>query len=434
MIHDRNFDLQYKIIAGICQSPDSQAVAFAKLNAEHFHAPGAREFFIRLQVMAESGQEVSVVTAAQVLPDGYNLSNLTAFMMVRPKEMAFLCDRLIDIAAGRKLRILLEKSLERLEAEATSDIAEGIMNQLFVDTAPRGAEQIVSGREQAVRAIDSISARMDPGRRAADVLYTNFGELNYACGGFERGDLIGISGQTGTGKSAFCQNLAADIGVRQRQPFLYINSEMSAEQMDFRWAAMLANHQEVTLQRIRAGQVDCGPDEKPTGRHDEFDAISAGLDRLYNSRFSSVTVPDLKIDSVVNIVRRHQRAEQIRACAIDYLGRADMVSGKRELAEWQLMTNAARRLKTLAQELKIVVFLVLQLNKNGDLQLAKAVENELDLHLSIQPMDENEIRAELARLSTCNYKLNILKGRNAPRGWIPLRFDGPKLRFEGRTK
>ena len=98
------------------------------------------------------------------------------------------------------------------------------------------------------------------------------------------------------------------------------------------------------------------------------------------------------------------------------------------------MRGRTGRLKTLAQELKIVVFLVLQLNKNGDLQLAKAVENELDLHLSIQPMDENEIRAELARLSTCNYKLNILKGRNAPRGWIPLRFDGPKLRFEGRTK
>ena len=178
MIHDRKFDLQYKIIAGICQNTDSQAVAFAKLNAEHFHAPGAREFFVRLQAMAESGQEVSLVTAAQRKPDDYDLNALTAYMPVRPKEMEFLADQLIDIAAGRKLRNILQTSLERLETEPTSSVCDGVMNQLFVDTAPRGIEQIISGREQAVRAIDTIQARMDPHKRAADVLYTKIPELN----------------------------------------------------------------------------------------------------------------------------------------------------------------------------------------------------------------------------------------------------------------
>lgn len=63
----------------------------------------------------------------------------------------------------------------------------------------------------------------------------------------EAGDLVILSGETGGGKSAFAANLARDIAVTQKQPLLYINNEMSADQMALRWSALIGGYDHGTL-------------------------------------------------------------------------------------------------------------------------------------------------------------------------------------------
>ena len=70
------------------------------------------------------------------------------------------------------------------------------------------------------------------------MLYTSFNNLNYATGGFEKGDLVIMSAETGGGKSAFAMNICRDMGIMQKRPVFYLNSEMSKEQMALRWSAI----------------------------------------------------------------------------------------------------------------------------------------------------------------------------------------------------
>ena len=421
MRYDNGGELQQKVLAGIVQNDESRAIAYSLLTQEHFSHDGARKMFEVLSRMYERGEEISLVTAGINKPTEYPLNCITEMLMVRPAEMEALCIKLEDIRQGMQINALCKNAIQRIEHEKTTDIVTALVSGIEAVGCVAEREKIISGKEQSLRALDSIGSRMEKDKRNSQVIYTRFKKLNQATGGFEAGDLIILSGPTGSGKSAFCQNLAQDISVKQTIPFLYVNSEMSEQQIDFRFAAMLSDHAEASLPKIRAGEIS----------QDAYNSIAEALDRLYRSKFWSVTVPDLRIEKVINIVRRHHKQEKIRAVAVDYIGRMDFSSAKDEQKEWMILTGAARRLKTLAQQLGIVVFMVAQVKKDGSLQMASYMENEADLHLMLEPMGEEEVAKYAAQLQPWNYKLHIKKGRNAPRGNLLMHFYGEKLIFRG---
>jgi replicative DNA helicase len=153
------------------------------------------------------------------------------------------------------------------------------------------------------------------------------------------------------------------------------------------------------------------------------------MNRLYKSKFACVTVPDLQMDKVSSIVRRYQKRNGCQAVIVDYIGRMDTMDGK--LREDQVLLNAAKRLKTLAQQTKTVMFMVAQVRGDGKLQSATYMENEADLHLRLEPLPESVITTMQAQLLPWNYKVHISKGRNCGTGWTLFSFVGEKLTFYG---
>ena len=265
----------------------------------------------------------------------------------------------------------------------------------------------MSPKDLANRCADEVAVRMDKKRNKA--VFTSFNRLNKISGGFEDGDLIILSGGTGTGKSAFAMNLTRDIGITQKVPCLYINSEMSEAQMALRWAALLSH---ISHQNLRTGEITT----------DDYGHIMQRLDVCLASTVHTATIPDLRLEPVISEIRRFKAHEKIKVAVIDYIGRCDFIDAKNK-DDWQILTGAARKLKTIAQELEIVVIMLAQLNTSGRLAMASYMSHEADLWLNLDKPDPEEIQ------DPWNMFLQIKKARNAATGEIPLYFCGDMLTF-----
>ena len=74
---------------------------------------------------------------------------------------------------------------------------------------------------------------------------------------------------------------------------------------------------------------------------------------------------------------------------VDYVGRLDTFDP--QLKEHQVLKAVAKRLKTVAQELKLTVIMLAQLNDELKLAGAKAMRNEADLYAYLREMTPDEI-------------------------------------------
>lgn len=407
-----------KSIILMLNSPDCLVDGMAVLTGEHYFDATNKQVFGIMKSVYDEGKPVTMLTIAEQCRriQGFNLARYMSATFATKGEMSYLCDQLEDIRQGRQAYRILQDGMENMKDSPTMPVIEKIQEQLFLVSAKDQRDEIVSGKEMAVRAIGHIDQRSDADRPTP--LYTQYGKLNKMIGSFEQGDLVIISAPTGSGKSAFTQNIFKHLSVSAKIPGLYINTEMSEEQMSLRWAAMLSKN--ITHSQLRAGKKL----EK-----EERENLLDGLDRLYTSKFACVTIPDLTIDRVASVVRRYKKSHDVQIVAVDYIGRMDTTNAK--LREDQVLLNAAKRLKTLAQQCKVVMFMVAQVRKDGQLQSASYMENEADLHLRLEPMDEEEVNAMIAKLLPWNYRLYVAKGRNCQKGWSFMQFNGEKLTFYG---
>lgn len=417
MISD--YRTEAKTIVAMINFPDALDDGMARLTMEHFQDRTHKELFLIISKLYQANKPVSAVTVA---PDalkisGFELKKIMDTVMVNKGEFNFLVDRLEDMRQGRIVFGLCETANTRLDNEPTNEVVDSLTESLYGVGLQIKQDEVISGQELALRALAHIDNRAKKGQSGA--VYTQWPKLNRMVGGFEPGDLVIISAPTGAGKSAFTQNILSSLSVIQTIPSLYVNSEMSEEQMSLRWAAMLTKNPELTHSKLRAGDL----------KEKDYKEITDAMDRLYNSKFACVTIPDLSIDRVSGVIRRYQKRNNVKAVAVDYIGRMDTMNAK--LREDQVLLNAAKKLKTLAQQCKVIMFMVAQVKKDGSLQSASYMENEADLHLRIEPMGDAETEKMVAQLLPWNYRVHISKGRNCQKGWMFFRFVGEKLTFLG---
>lgn len=399
-----------KCLVSMLNDAETLSEGMSRLTEKHFVDRQNKTVYGLMRKLYEEGKPVTPVTIAPdcIKIQGFRLADIMQNVFVTKGEIGFLCDRLEDARQGNEVGKIFEQAAKDIRDMKTIEVLDSVTEKLCAVGMSVEQEEILTAKELAVRAIKHVENRKSKVTRSA--IYTQWAMLNRITGGFEPGDLVIISAPTGKGKSAFSQNIACSLAVKQTIPCLYINSEMSEEQMALRWAAMLTNDAEVTHSKLRAGDIT----------EAQQDAVSDGLNRLYGSRFACVTVPDLQMDKVSSIVRRYQKKHGCKAVIVDYIGRMDTTDGK--LREDQVLLNAAKRLKTLAQQTQTVMFMVAQVRKDGQLQSATYMENECDLHLRLEPLEEDGM---------WNYKVHISKGRNCQTGYVMFNFIGEKLTFVG---
>jgi replicative DNA helicase len=416
-------EAEINTLALMIQESECLEAGITELTAGHFCDGGRRAVFEIIGQMYGQDKSVNMLTVserAQDLIRQYGLANLGICGDYGLKSMfpAYVA-KLKKVHHYRRLVEQAQKIVQGVHDFADPEVLSAeVADELYGVATEDRAEPIITPGEQAERIVETVSCQMDEDERKKHSIYTSFKRLNYLTGGFNAGDLVIISGPTGGGKTALAMNFVRDIALVQKLPALYINTEMSRMQIDMRWAAMLAKDPLVNNSTIRAGEIT----------QEQFAALVADLDLMHAGQLYSVTIPDLTAPKMVSVIRRFARQKKIRAVAVDYIGRIDTMNSPKD--DWKQLLAAAKKLKTIGQQLDLVVFMVAQVNKEGYLAMASQIEHEADLHLHIRPLAEKEEREFLSKLITWwNYYLVVAKGRSCPTGKIPVRFAKEKLTF-----
>ena len=389
-----------ELIALMLSSDKALIKAVCELTADDFTRQDLKQIFIMICEMYEENKKVDITSLYVENKDAivkmFGTSYSETFSLMITSGADAMIDRLKNQTKARHLINLsaaIKKSL--IDDIDCDEIYTDIENEIIKHTST-GVERVyISPKAMAQTCIQAMTDRRKPELKDKKVINTSFRYLNKITGGFEKGDLVIVSAETGGGKSAFCMNLANQIGCTQKRPTLYLNSEMSADQMAIRWDAILAQK---SHSRLRQGDIT----------EEEVLEVSQAVDKLHNGQLHTLTIPDLQIANVLSETRRAKKQHGIELVIVDYIGRMDTTSNPNR-DDWQILKAAAQKLKTMAQDLQIIVIMIAQLSANGKLAQSSYMSHECDLWLNLMQIDD----ADKEKFYPWNMIGQIKKARNA---------------------
>lgn len=174
---------------------------------------------------------------------------------------------------------------------------------------------------------------------------TGFREFDRQSGGFQKGDLVVIAGETSMGKTSLAVSMAMNSGQR----VAFYSMEMKKEQIAARMIAIESGipANEILFKKLSDGQlntVDKG--------------VSQVLDKplFFDDRSTS------SIDMIIASIRMMKIKHNIQGAVVDYLQILNV--NMKGVTKEQQMGEAARRLKNLAMEQDIWIIALSQLNRD----------------------------------------------------------------------
>ncbi len=430
---DLLFDLESerRVLSSMMHSEDACIEAYNLLVANDFYSPKHATIFDLTCSLFEREMRPTYV---ELIKEGHSLGILNNPRDI--EELKYIAEHYIDVenikywinkvrdkARLRKFEEFLRKSYLVLNEQKDYDVEQILMaaeEELTNLTALEIDDRIDTPVEMANIGYDEVERRFlrykeikeqHKGVIPLDGLPTGFDNLNHLTLGYKPGDLIILGAQTGHGKTAFALNTCKAVAVDYKKNILYLNTEMSREQIALRWGSILSG---IEHDRIRSGDIN----------ETELSIILNGYSYLRESGFYSYPCPNLTPEKTISVARKFKAQKNIDMMIIDYIGRMDKYDPR--LQEWQILEQIVKTQKMLAQNLKIAVMCLVQLNPDGSLQGAKRMKNECDLMLKLSPIprDELEENEELKKYMNPNYYIYVEKnrdGRSEVR--MPIKFD-----------
>lgn len=251
---------------------------------------------------------------------------------------------------------------------------------------------------------------------------TGFTKFDQKTAGLHPSDLIIVAGRPSMGKTAFCLNIAAYVGVVKNKTVAIFSLEMSREQLVIR---MLCSEARVNAGKVRTGYLSKA----------DWPDLTRAAGVLSES---SIFIDDSPAQSVLDIrakARRLQAEKGLDLIIIDYL-QLMRTRGKVENRQ-QEISEITRSLKALAKELKVPVIAVSQLSRApeqrsdrkpqlSDLRESGAIEQDADIVVFVYREEFYKETPENQRVA----EINIGKQRNGPTGPLSLAFFKEYTRFD----
>ncbi len=423
-----------RVLSSMLHSEDACIEAHTSLSTTDFYNPKHATVFELLCSLYE--REIRP-TFVELIKEAHALGLLT-----NPKdidELKYILEHYIDDenikywiknvkdkSRLRRFELFLRKSYQRLSEQTETEVEQVLMEaeeELTNLTALEIDDKVDTPLDVAKLGYDEVERRFlrfkeikeqHKGVLPLDGLPTGFDNLNHITLGYKPGDLIILGAQTGHGKTAFALHTAKATAVETGKNILYLNTEMSREQVALRWGSILSG---IEHDRIRTGDIN----------ETELSLIFGGYSRLRESGFYSYPCPNLTPEKTISIARKFKAQKNIDMMIVDYVGRMEKQDPK--LQEWQILEQIVKTQKLLAQNLNIAVMCLVQLNPDGSLQGAKRMKNECDLMLKLHPIPREELEEneELKKYLNPNYYILIEKNRDGRSGVrIPINFDMQK--------
>jgi replicative DNA helicase len=339
----------------------------------------------------------------------------------RPKQSAanivYIVGRLQELEAGREVE-RAERSFKQQLQTNPDALSDGT-----VDDHIATLDKLRQRHAKVAPWLDVegqwVALRQEAKRSAEGSVLLGIQELDAVIDGVRPGEVLGLMGRPGLGKTILLCHHARWMAHAQL-PHVFFSLEMPAAQIVTRIVqAEYELKRFYALEAVRTGSLD------PAPYHERFEAF-----RLVDRGGLSVTEMSQRL-------RRLQEGEfrnrPIRAITIDHLG---LIGGDRKLATYDRVSLQVREIKELAKAHNLAVILAIQVNRDAggdgskELHLGSArdsgvVEEAMDYLIGMRRFDRSEALPQMER---DRYKdilfLKVIKSRHGTPGEeVSVQFD-----------
>lgn len=426
-----NLDAEAAVLSAVMLDPTKDALDRARAilgSGEHFYADMNRHVWEAILDVDQGGGALDIVTVKERLAATGKIAAVGTDYILR------LVDATPAVAhVEAHARIIVEKARQRRMVALAQRIAvEGYGNvddvrawsldaaQAVADVASLGSrDDDPAERFDALvpRVIHEIDERARNGG-SSNGIQTGWLRLNDVLGGgWERSQMHVIGGRPGMGKTSAvlcaCLNVA-----RQGLGVIFISAEMPKEQLAKR-ALAVESHTDV--QAVMSGRLNAT----------QWAAVTAGAARLAKLPLTIKFCPGAKIAEIRGTVRKEaRRLPELGLVVVDYLQILDGERREGDSRESEV-SNLSKRLVWMAQEFRVPVLAVSQLNRSvesrnntnkrpslSDLRESGAIEQDA-YSVSLLYRDEYYNKgSEWAGV----LEWIVAKQRNGPTGTVKLAF------------
>ncbi len=447
-----NLEAEQALLGALLVNNEAAHLVSAFLRADHFALPVHGRIYDAVLTLMGRAEIANPVTlnhhfendeALEEAGGGQYLARLAA-SAVTVINAEHYGRAIHDMALRRGLIALAEDAAEKaaaapLDRSATELIedAEAALRTLLDDGAEARAQRL-----DMAAAADQALARVERAYKldgALPGISTGLASVDDAVGGLQAPDLVVVAGSTGMGKTAMGLEWAL-AAARAGAMTGYVSLEMSAEQLTMR---ALAGEARLEHHRVRTGRLE----------QREFDAIYRARHDLADLPLQFSDAGGQTVERIGSDARRWKR-KGLALLVVDYLQLIRPSPSMQKALRVYQIAEITGALKSLAKELRIPVVLLSQLNRDpnrrdskrptlADLRDSGSIEQDADTVGMIyreeyflkqsQPDPSREAdhaawqeRMDLVRGGA---ELIVAKNRHGRADTIPLRWDGPTMRF-----
>ncbi len=346
-------------LLGACLvGPDRLSLLGDTVTPEMFWLPEHGTIFGAMLRVRERGQAVDERTVTEALAQAGDLERIGGRLylskltdgMPRSSSLQTYADVIADRWARREAIAVCRQQAECLrdtDAELTAVLAD-----LIGGVQPLA----ISQQEPVLDAADGAAAVLrdfDAAAQGRDLGWTTgLDELDEAFR-FRRGQLVAVGARTSKGKSSLCVQFATHLA--RTVPVLFVSAEMPADRVWHLAAQQQGRYNLATIER--GGYLS----------DDDYHRMSVGVGALEGLRLRVVgptrrrTMPSIRAHAVMY----QQQQRDLGAVVVDYAGLLEPTRIGKNTPRWEAMAQLSRDLKVLATELRCVVIVAVQLNRES---------------------------------------------------------------------
>ena len=363
-----NLRLEQAVIAGLLVSPEAIFDVADRLQPDMFSDNRTGFVYRAVLSLMASGTAVDMLTVEN------EMRRLDNGLYIQLNGLSFLSDMLLDVRSDDHIRIHADElvrcyTLRQLVNELKKKETEAQLPSADVTALLTGIEDLAGSLRDGMAHVSSMENAGAVAARVLDKSYREqallesgeisrlfFGlhDLDTMTGGLYKEELTVVAGRPSMGKSAVALWMALHQ-ARQGTAVAYFSVEMSKEQNVMRLLSMISG---VNADSLRFKGTTASDRARLEEAKKELERLPLTLEYC-----GSDTIEDMRAKA-----QSLHKKGWLGVLYIDYLNLINIILSKNDLQETTdlALGNIARKAKLMAEEMKIPVVLLAQLNRDVD--------------------------------------------------------------------
>lgn len=363
-----NLRLEQAVIAGLLVSPEAIFDVADRLQPDMFRDNRTGFVYRAVLSLMASGTAVDMLTVEN------EMRRLDNGLYIQLNGLSFLSDMLLDVRSDAHIRIHADElvrcyTLRQLVNELKKKETEAQLPSADVTALLTGIEDLAGSLRDGMAHVSSMENAGAVAARVLDKSYREqallesgeisrlfFGlhDLDTMTGGLYKEELTVVAGRPSMGKSAVALWMALHQ-ARQGTAVAYFSVEMSKEQNVMRLLSMISG---VNADSLRFKGTTASDRARLEEAKKELERLPLTLEYC-----GSDTIEDMRAKA-----QSLHKKGWLGVLYIDYLNLINIILSKNDLQETTdlALGNIARKAKLMAEEMKIPVVLLAQLNRDVD--------------------------------------------------------------------